>query len=538
MVLTVVPNPDAPLGGRVIVKGAKPVAAAPAPATAPAATKTTTPAATPAATVNSIPAPTVKPAAAVTTVAQAPAVADPNDWRKTQPKGGPAPEVKLPAPKQGKLKNGLPVIVVENHALPLVDAFLMVYAGAERTDAKQAGLADLTAALLTEGTAKHDALSLANALDDLGARLLAAANQDVASLALSTLSTRLDPSLDLFAEVVTSPAFADKELERIRAQRLTSLLQQKDQPPVIASNVAGRIVFGETHPYSFPLLGVESTVKGFTRNDVAGFFDSYYRPNNAVLIVVGDTTLAAITQKLDARLSAWKSKPVKPGKPPAAPPAATARKVVIVDQPQASQSVIGLTHVGVARSSPDYVPLLVANDILGGAFSSRINMNLREKNGYSYGARSTFRFLRGPGLFFAGGNVKGDVTDKALTELLHEVTGMRQTPVTEQELRDTQSSLIGKLPARFETNGSVAQVLGELKRNNLPLDWYATFAKKVGAVTAADVQRVAQKYLQPDHAQIVVVGDRAKIEAKLKALDLGPIEQRTRTGELSPVSTN
>jgi zinc protease len=519
LVVTIVPNKDAPLGGRMIQSGAKTPAkvagAAPPPANANANTNAN-------ANANAKAKPNANATAAVN-------ASDP--WRKDQPKGGPAPEVTLPKPKQAKLANGLPVLLVENHDLPLVEAYLMLYAGAERTPSAQAGLADLTASLLDEGTAKHDALALADALEDVGARLSTSASHDAAYISLNALSAKLDPALDLFAEVVTSPAFADKDFERVRSQRLTALLQQKDQPAVIANNVAGRVVYGAQHPYAFPLLGTEEALKSFGRKDVVGFYDTYYRPNNATLIVVGDITLPELTKKLDARLAAWKSKPVKKATPPGAPPPLTARKVILVDQPQASQSVIGLAQVGVPRSSKDYVPLTVANYILGGAFSSRINMNLREKNGYSYGARSTFSFWRGPGLFFAGGNVRGNVTKEALSEMMKEIAAFRAGKVTDEELNETRSSLIGKMPSRFETNGAVASMLAELVRNGLPLDYYASFAKKVAAVTAADVQRVAQKYLVPDKAQIVVVGDRASVETKVKELDLGPLELRGRFGE-------
>lgn len=528
LVLTVVPNKEAPLGGRMIAAAGKTGVKAPAtPAQGAASQKPGAPGE------KAKPADIPPPAQARSETNPAPqgGPSEFETWRKDQPKGGNPPEIKLPKAKQAKLKNGLPVILVESHEVPLVESFLMVYAGSERTAASQAGLADLTADLVDEGTSKHDALALADALESIGARLNSGANPDVATVSLSSLTSKLDPALDLFAEVITSPAFAEKELERIRNQRLTALLQQKDQPALIANNVAARVVYGEEHPYAFPQIGTEANLKHFSRADVATFHQTYYRPNNAVLIVVGDTTLPEITKKLDERLASWKAAPVKKATPPSMPPPLTARKVILVDQPQASQSVIGLTQVGVSRSSKDYVPLLVANYILGGAFSSRINMNLREKHGYSYGARSTFAFLRGPGIFFAGGNVKGDVTKEALTELMKEVTTFRTSKVSNEELTETKASLIGKMPSRFETNNAIASMLGELSRNNLPLDWYASFAKKVSAVTAADVQRVAQKYLTPDKAQVVVVGDKASVTDKVKELDLGPIEERGRFGE-------
>jgi zinc protease len=407
----------------------------------------------------------------------------------------------------------------------------MVYAGGERVDAAHAGLADLAATLVGEATEKHDALALTDALDNIGAILQAGAGADAAAVSLSTLTQKLDPALDLFAEVITEPRFDEKDLERVRDLRLGALLQQKDSPPTVASLTASRVVYGDVHPYAYSSLGTEATLKALGKKDVVDFYKTWWRPQNAELIVVGDTTLDEITRKLEARLAGWAPMKVAKAVAPGAPPSAKERKVYVVDVPQASQSVIGLAQPGVSRANPDYVPLLVANEILGGSFSSRINMNLRERNGYSYGARSRFDFLRGPGLFFAGGSVRANVTREALVELMKELAGFRSTRVTAEELAETRSSLIGKLPARFETNGAIVRVLAELERNGLQLNWYASFAKKVQAVTAADVQRVAQKYLLPDRAQVIVVGDRQSIEDKVKELTLGAIELRGRAGE-------
>jgi len=461
-----------------------------------------------------------------------PAAEPPNEpWRKEQPAGAPAPEVKLPKAQVARLKNGLEVILVETHHLPVVSAELVVFAGAERSGAREPGLAGLVAALLTEGTKKHDALALADAIDQIGAELGAGASHDAVGISLTTLTKHLDAALDLYAEVVLEPTFPAEELERVRDRRLTALLQQKDNPNAVAQNVGARVVYGDDHPYGFPLLGTEKALKSYARADVEKYWQTYFRPGNAKLIVVGDTTLADIKQKLDARLGDWKPGPVGRARPPGAPKPAGGRRVFVVDKPKASQSIVMLAHVGVARSSPDYIPLVVANYILGGAFSSRINMNLREKKGYSYGARSTFSFLRGPGPFSAGGNMRGDATKDSLSELLKELGSFRDAKVEADELAEAKSSLIGKMAGRFETNAQVASQLAELIENNLPLDWYASYAKKVGAVTAADVQRVARKYLHPERAQIVVVGDWKSVESGLKELKLGAIELRDPFGD-------
>jgi zinc protease len=462
-------------------------------------------------------------------LADAPAYSPPDEpWRKEQPKGGAAPEIKLPKPQTFTLKNGLRVVLVESHHIPVVSGRLLLFAGADRT--KQPGLADLTAALLTEGTKSFDAIALADAVDEIGSSLDAGASHDAAFVSFTSLTKQLDRTIELFTEVVTTPTFPEKELDRIRDQRLTSLMQQKDSPGAMTSNTAGRVVYGDSHPYAWPLVGTEASLKAFKRDELVKFWQAWYVPQNGRLLVVGDTNVDELKTKLEASLGSWKGHAVAKDPTPATPKTGK-RTIYVVDKPQASQSVVWVAHAGVTRSNPDYVPLLVANHILGGSAAGRLFMNLREAKGFSYGAYSRMGFGRGPSLFFAGGNMRGNSTKEAVSEIMKELDRIRKEPVTAEELDAAKSGTIGRMPSRFETNGAVAGMLAELEQNGLPLDWYATFAKKVEAVTAADVQRVARKYFHPETAQIIVTGDKKSVEEGLKELKLGPVETRGPFGD-------
>ena len=478
------------------------------------------------------PQPMATPAAAAQAaggLSDAPAYSPPDEpWRKEQPKGGSAPEINLPKPQTFTLKNGLRVVLVESHHIPVVSARLLLFAGADR--AKQPGLADLTAALLTEGTKSFDSIALADAIDEIGSSVDAGASHDAAFVSFTSLTKHLDRTLELFTEVLTTPTFPEKELDRIRDQRLTSILQQKDSPGAMTSNTAGRVVYGDSHPYAWPLIGTEASLKAFKRDDLVKFWQAWYVPQNSRLLVVGDTNVEELKTKLEARLGGWKGHAVAKDPTPATPKSGK-RTIYVVDKPQASQSVVWVAHAGVPRSNPDYVPLLVANHILGGSAAGRLFMNLREAKGFSYGAYSRMGFGRGPSLFYAGGNMRGDSTKDAVSELMKELDRIRTEPVSAEELDAAKSGTIGRMPARFETNGAVAGMLAELELNGLPLDWYATFVKKVEAVSAADVQRVAKKYFHPETAQIIVTGDKKSVEKGLKELKLGPVQTRGPFGD-------
>jgi zinc protease len=446
-----------------------------------------------------------------------PAIQDTFD-RSVMPQVGPPPKFAPPPVVRRRLSNGLEVLIAERHELPILSLELVVKGGETLVPPGKEGLASLTATMLTEGTTTRDALELAGALSEIGASIDASGRREASMVGLSTLTKHTGRALELFTDVLLHPAFPEKELERRRAERLDMLKARLDNPEAVAGVVLPRLLYTLEHPYGRPDMGTPRTVQGLTRDDIVAFQKRIFMPNNGSLIVAGDTTPEAITAALEQALKDW-----KPGDPPRAtlpqPPPAKPVTVYLVDKPGAAQSVLSVGQVGQPRSSPDYFPLTLMNEILGGQFSSRINLNLREDKGYTYGASSHFIFRQGPGPFQAGGSVRTEVTREALVELVKEltdITGAR--PISDDELEFAKEQVIRGFPSQFETTAGVAGTLVELVLFNLPDDYFATYTSRVEAVTNADVNRVARKYLDPGHFTILIVGDRAKVEPALKGL--------------------
>ncbi|MCA1641306.1 MAG: insulinase family protein, partial [Acidobacteria bacterium] len=351
------------------------------------------------------------------------------------PKPKPDPKLVLPKVQRRELSNGLEVLIVEHHELPVVNMNLVIKSGAAADPVERAGVATLAADMLDEGTATRSSLEISNQLSSIGARLFVGASVDSSTANLLTLTRHLDRALDIFSDVLLNPAFPENELKRLRASRLIALQQRKDDANNIAGTVYSSLLYGRNHPYGHPGIGDEKSVAAMSVADVRGFYESFYRPNNAALLVAGDVTPAAIMPKLEKALGAW-----KPGKVPAVDVTAPAPQIgktaiYLVDRPGAAQSVIQIGQVGVARSSPDYFPLLVMNSILGGQFVSRVNLNLREDKGYTYGARTGFDYRRGAGPFIASAGVQTSVTKESVVEFMKEIRGIRgEVPVTEKEL--------------------------------------------------------------------------------------------------------
>ncbi|HEX8363107.1 MAG TPA: pitrilysin family protein [Longimicrobium sp.] len=444
--------------------------------------------------------------------------------RKAVPPAGPAPAITFPAVQQRTLANGLRVYVVERRNVPLATMRLVVDAGAAAEPAGRGGLALLTAEMLDEGTATRSALQIADELELLGAELSTSGGYDIASVTLNTLSRNVRPALGILADVVARPAFAAAELERVRGQRLTGLIQQQDQPVTLANREFAARVFGGAHPYGRPLEGTAETVRQLAPGDLRAFHQQFYRPGSARLIVVGDVRAAELIPQIETAFAGWTGGAAQPVSYPAAPQPQAGTRVYLIDKPGAAQSEVRIGHLGVARSHPDHFPLLVLNAILGGQFTSRINLNLRENKGYTYGARSGWTQRREPGPFTAQAGVQTPVTKESLVEFMRELEEIRGTrPVTEQELDFARASLIRSEPLRSETNAQIAARLEELVLYGLPMDYYSTYNQRIQAVTRDDVQRVAQRYLSPDKFAVVVVGDRSKVEAGLRELPY-PVE--------------
>ncbi len=442
--------------------------------------------------------------------------------RSRPPALAPLPKLHLPAVQVQTLPNGLQLAVVEMHEVPVVDVGLLVRAGAACDPPDLPGLATFTANMLDEGAGGRGALELAEQVDDLGASLSTGAGLETASLWLHATKARLPQALDLLADVALRPAFADSEVARQRELRRNALIQLRDQPTQIAPVALNAIVYG-AHPYGHPVAGNDASLAALDRERVEGFYRTWYRPGTAQILVVGDITPVEARRLIEARFGAW-AKGEVPAAPVADPPAPAPRTFHLVDRPGAAQSVIEIGHVGVPRSTPDYYALRVLNTLLGGSFTSRLNHNLRETHGYTYGASSSFSMLRLAGPFVATASVQTARTDSALVEFFKELRRVRAEPVPEAELAKAKAYLALGLPGEFETTRGAAGKFAELLNNDLPLDTFDSFIAKVNAVTAADVQRVARLYIRPDEFAVVVVGDRAQIEAPIRALGEGPVE--------------
>ncbi len=426
------------------------------------------------------------------------------------------PKFALPTIEKTKLSNGLEVWLVKQSELPIVTMNMVFKTGTTADPQGLTGLGDTTSSLLDDGTKTRSAVEIANEVQSIGARLSTGSGDDSSSVGMSTLTKNFDKALDIYADVIQNAEFPEAEVETSRRRALVGLLQRRDNANAISNLVYNRILYGDAHPYGVYLN--EASVKAIKRDDLKKFYSTYYRPNNAVLIVVGDTNLKMLTPKLEAKFKDWKAGDISQISLPNAPSRDKAA-IYVVDKPGAAQSVISIGQIGVSRDNPDYFPLQVMNTLLGGAFTSRINMNLREDKGYTYGARSGFSYRRGAGPFTASAGVQTAVTKESVIEFLKEIRGVRgEIPVTQAELEYNKQSLIRSYPRGFETIEQIAGQLSNVVTYGLPDTYFNDYISRVNAVTLEDVNRVANKYLSPDKLAIVVVGDRKTIEPGLKQI--------------------
>jgi zinc protease len=386
--------------------------------------------------------------------------------------------------------------------------------------------------MLNEGTSTRSALAIADQQAYLGVVLDAASGWDASQVTLHTTTAMMDSALALMSDLVLRPSFPQTELERLRKDRLTDLLQLKDRPTEIADRAYAKLVFGESHPYGKPLTGTEASMQRITRSDLTRFWETYYRPNNTTLIVVGDVTPDDLTRRVERLFGNWQRGNVPKVTYPE-PPKATTTTVYLIDKPGAPQSSVRIGGVGVPRSTEDYFALRVMNTILGEPFTSRLNQNLRETHGYTYGARSRFGMRKSAGPFTASAEVTAEKTDSSLIEFMKELRAIRDTVPTE-ELNKAKRYLQLRLAGQFETTGSIANQLAPLVLYDLPLDFYNTFIQQIERISQADVQRVAQRYLDPARMAVVIVGDRKTVESGLKAIKVGDVVIRDMSGEIVP----
>ncbi len=450
-----------------------------------------------------------------------------------RPEAGMPGSYEFPRTTRFALANGLRAIVASMHRLPLVSVIAVVDAGAAGDTAGREGLAMLTAAALAEGTADRDGPALTDAFERLGTTMDSGAEWDDATVQLTVTPARFDDAMALLAEVVMAPRFAEGDVERLKSERLAELLQEQVEPRGLADERFARVVYAPASRYARPAGGSPATVRALDASQARASHVLRYGSTTTTLIVTGDVTPEAVHAVVERRFGAW-SRAVEPTPPVHAGARTTERAVHVVAKADAPQSELRVGHVGLPRGHRDYFSVVVMNAVLGGLFSSRINLNLREKHAYTYGAHSGFDWRRAAGPFVVATAVKTEVTDAAVREILREIDQIRDAAVTADELDLATKYLAGVFPIRYETTGAVASALAVATVYELPDDYFSTYRGRISAVTRGDVLAAARAHLRPEALQILAVGDATTITEPLAALQLGtPSVTTAEEGEIA-----
>jgi zinc protease len=449
-------------------------------------------------------------------------------WRSKVPSPQTLGKLSLPVAQSFKLDNGLTVLLTEQHHLPLVVAHLLVLNGSDANPVNKPGLASFTSEMLPEGTERRTSSQIADDAAQIGAALRTQTVGDDSIVDIRTLKQNVDAAFDLLSDVTLHPKFDTAEVERIRKQRETDILQVQDDPQDLAFGVFRRMIYGPGHPYGYRAEGTIAATKGTTRDDLVQMWKRGYQPGNSALVLSGDLTPAEARALAEKYFGKWTGSAGR-YQPPLVDNKVS-RGVYIVDKPGAAQTFVLVGTPGVPRTTEDYVPLEVMNNILGGLYSSRINVNLREDHGYTYGSFSFFSYMRAAGAFGAGGGMRTDATGPAVQEIVKEMERIRSSPPTEEELKLAKGAFAQSLAGRFESGEQTANTVGDLYVYAFPLDYYQKLPSSITAVTSEDVQRMAQKYIHPENAVVIGAGDRSKIEDQLKKLSIGDVEVRDYEG--------
>lgn len=426
--------------------------------------------------------------------------------------------VKLPKPKMFKLSNGVAVYVLEDHRVPAVRMQLSMHAG--MLFEPKPAIAETTAAMLTEGTQTRDYLKLAEYTADMGATLGSRAGADTATISVAGLSESTDALISLMADVLLHPAFPSDRLERLKFQQKSAIAQRRTNPTALAGELASKVYYGGT-PYA-RASPTAAAITALTPDDLKSFHTAFYRPNGAILGVTGDVDIKSLQKKLEAALSEWKPAPETATLPKAVFTPHEKTQIFLIDRPGSAQTVLQFGNLSVRQNDPDYIALTVANRILGGGSSGRLFQNIREQKGYTYGAYSQLSAGQWPGLWGASASVRTPVTEPATREFFREFDRLQDEPVASTDLERAKRSIIGSFAGTLENPEAILTRTLDLVQNGLPLDYWDTYPVKIQAVTAADVQRVARKYLGKNRIQLIAVGERSQIEAGLKKF--GPVE--------------
>jgi zinc protease len=447
--------------------------------------------------------------------------------RSKPPATGEPMSLKLPPMQKATLSNGLKIVLAERHTAPVVNFSLLVDSGYAADPSTAPGTASFSQRMLEEGTPTRDSLKIGEELESLSANFNAGANLDWAFVNLNTLALTMDKALDVYGDLILHPAYPQKEFARLQQDRLASIRREKVQPQAMALRVVPQLLYGKGHPYSLPFTGsgTEASVSKLTREDLAKWHETWFKPNNATLLIVGDTTLAAIKPKLEKLFAGWKPGDV-PKKNVSKVPEPEKDVVYLIDRPDSKQSIIFGAQLAPPRNDPDAIPLQIVNDVFGGTFGSRINMNLREDKHWSYGVFSAMPAARGQRPYLSISPVETDKTKESLSELVKEYKDIAGgKPIVEKELKDEQDNATLGLPGSFETVQQLAGAYSQILQYGLPEDYFNTFTEKVQAITPESANEIAKKFILPDHLVWVVVGDMNKVEAGIRQLNLGEIHK-------------
>lgn len=445
--------------------------------------------------------------------------------RSQPPAPGPEPEFHPPTIQRSKLSNGVEVFLVEDHKLPLIQINVVFQSGWAEDPLDHPGAASLTAELMDEGTKTRSALQISEEAKGLGASLGTGSSFDGSSIRLNVLKTKLDAGLELMADVLLNPTFPDDELDRQRKIYLGRIQQEAKDPTISAFKLYLRTLYGPNHPYGQPYTGsgTETSIRAIRRDDLVQYYRDNYVPNNAAVAIAGDITMQQAKQKLEALFVNWKPGKTSQTEVPTPRPIEKT-KIYLVDRPGAAQSVVVMGHLAMRRRDPDFVALDVMNNILGGQFQSRINLNLREDKGYTYGAGSFIMSMRGVGPFVSYASVQTQNTRESILELLKEIKDIEDSrPITPSELEDSKDNIIKGVPQNFQSYSSIAGQLGQIFVYELPEDEWTRYIHQVRDITIQEATEAAKRYLHPDALLIVVVGDQKKIESGIRELNLGEI---------------
>jgi predicted Zn-dependent peptidase len=440
-----------------------------------------------------------------------------------RPKPGQPRQYRFPRFEDQKIANGVRILSAQVAKLPIVSVLVLIDAGASKDPAGKEGIAALVASCLSEGTARYSGAELAEKFEQLGTSLESGADWDSALVKITVLAEKLEEAMQLVGEVLTNPAFPEREIERLKAERLAEILQLRTEPRGLADEKFSEFLYSAHSRYAKPDEGTEDTVRALSRQDAITFYESNYRASTMTVVVAGDVDHSTIVDVVSRTLSDVRSGSGDRSDVEIRPRFDT-EQVHVVHKPDAPQSELRVGHIGLPRRHPDFFPTLVMNAVLGGLFGSRINLNLREEHGYTYGASSYYDWRRNAGPFAVSTAVQSDVTAAALREIMLEIDRIRSEPITDSELSLATDYLDGVFPIRYETTSAIAAALANLVIYDLPRDYYDRYRQNIRTVSTESVLAAAKAHIHPDRMQVVVVGDADIVRGPLTELDIGPVQ--------------